>query len=176
VSAQAYARDVDDNISHLVEQLQRKRDRAKLLRRHDIPTGDGQLRPVGRPAVADKRLPLAVTRLLTAIYAQDFRRCSSGYRPHVGALDAVDKLPIKRQCGRYHWGVEADSTGFFDNIDHEGMIRMWAERIDDQALLRLIKKWLKAGVLDTDGQVLPPGTGTPQGGIVSPILAHVYLH
>jgi group II intron reverse transcriptase/maturase len=91
-------------------------------------------------------------------------------------LDAVDKLTIKRQFGRYNWVVEADIKGFFDNIDHEWMIRMLAERIDDRALLRLIKKWLKAGVLDTDGKVLHPATGTPQGGIVSPILANVYLH
>ena len=72
--------------------------------------------------------------------------------------------------------VEADIKGFFDNIDHDWMIRMLAERIDDRALLRLIRKWLKAGVLDTDGKVLHPVTGTPQGGIVSPILANVYLH
>ena len=176
VSAQAYERDLDDNISHLVEQLKRKSYRAKLVRRHYIPKGDGQLRPLGIPAVEDKLLQLAVTRLLTAIYEQDFLRCSDGYRPHIGALDAVDKLTIKRQFGRYNWVVEADIKGFFDNIDHDWMIRMLAERIDDQALLRLIKNWLKAGVLDTDGKVMHPVTGTPQGGIVSPILANVYLH
>lgn len=176
VSAQAYEQDLDANISDLVERLKRKRYRAKLVRRHYIPKGDGRLRPLGIPAVEDKLLQLAVTRLLTAIYEQDFLRCSYGYRPHMGALDAVDKLTIKLQFGRYNWVVEADIQGFFDNIDHEWMIRMLAERIDDRALLRLIKKWLKAGVLDTDGQVLHPVTGTPQGGIVSPILANVYLH
>ena len=124
----------------------------------------------------DELLQLAVTRILTAIDEQDFLRCSDGYRPHTGALDAVDKLTIKLQFGRYNWVVEADITGFFDNIDHEWMIRMLAERIDDRALLRLIQKWLKAGVLDTDGKVLHPVTGTPQGGVVSPILANVYLH
>jgi group II intron reverse transcriptase/maturase len=91
-------------------------------------------------------------------------------------LDAVDKLTIKRQFGRYNWVVEADIKGFFDNIDHEWRIRMLAERLDDRALLRVIKKWLKAGVRDTDGQVLQPATGTPQGGSVSPILANVSLH
>jgi group II intron reverse transcriptase/maturase len=174
VSAQAYEQDLDANISHLVERLQRKSYRAKLVRRHYIPKGEGTLRPLGIPAVEDKLLQLAVTRLLTAIYEQDFLRCSYGYRPHIGALDAVDKLTIKLQFGRYNWVVEADIKGFFDNIDHVWMIRMLAERIDDRALLRLIKKWLKAGVLDTDGQVLHPVTGTPQGGIVSPILANVY--
>jgi RNA-directed DNA polymerase len=119
---------------------------------------------------------LAVTRLRTAIDEQDFRRCRDGYRPHIGALDAVDKLTITRQCGRDNWVVEADIQGFFDAIDHAWMIRMVAERIEDRALLRLIKKWLKAGILDTDGKVRHPVTGTPQGGSVSPILAHVYLH
>ena len=176
VSAQAYEQDLDENISDLVERLKRKSYRAKLVRRHYIPKGDGQLRPLGIPAVEDKLLQLAVTRLLTAIYEQDFLRCSYGYRPHIGALDAVDKLTIKLQFGRYNWVVEADIKGFFDNIDHAWMMRMLAERIEDRALLWLIKKWLKAGVLDTDGQVLHPVTGTPQGGIISPILANVYLH
>lgn len=176
VSAQAYEQDLDENISDLVERLKRKSSRAKLVRRHYIPKGDGQLRPLGIPAVEDKLLQLAVTRILTAIYEQDFLRCSYGYRPHIGALDAVDKLTIKLQFGRYNWVVEADIKGFFDNIEHAWMIRMLAERIEDRALLWLIKKWLKAGVLDTDGQGLHPVTGTPQGGIISPILANVYLH
>jgi RNA-directed DNA polymerase len=126
--------------------------------------------------VADTRLPWAVTRLLTAIDEQDFRRCRDGYRPPMGAVDAVDTLTIKRQWGRYNGVVEAEMKGFFDTIGHEWMIRMVAERIDDRARLRLIKQWLNAGVLDTDGQGLPPVTGTPHGGIVAPILANVYRH
>jgi group II intron reverse transcriptase/maturase len=94
----------------------------------------------------------------------------------VGALDAVHQLTLTLQFGRYGWVVEADIRGFFDNLSHEWLLRMLAERIDDRALLWLIEKWLKAGVLDTDGQVLHPATGTPQGGIISPVLANVYLH
>ena len=175
-SAQAYEPHLDANIHHLVERLKQKRYRAKLVRRHYIPKGDGTQRPLGSPAVEDKLLQRAVARLLEAIYEQDFLRCSYGYRPHVGALEAVDTLTIKLQFDRYAWVVEADITKFFDTIDHDWMVRMWAERIDDGALLRLVQKWLKAGVLDTDGQVLHPVTGTPQGGTVSPILANGFLH
>jgi group II intron reverse transcriptase/maturase len=176
VSAQEYEQHLEENIHHLVERLKKKRYRAKLVRRHSLPKGDGTQRPLGIPAVEDTLLQLAVARLLEAIYEQDFLRCRSGYRPKVGALDAVDTRTIKLQFGRYAWVVEADIKKFFDTIDHAGMVRMLAERIDDGALLRLIQKWLKAGVLDTDGQVLHPVTGTPQGGTVSPILANVFLH
>jgi RNA-directed DNA polymerase len=93
-----------------------------------------------------------------------------------GALEAVDQLTVKLQFGAYHQIVEADIRGFFDNLSHEWLMRMLAERIDDEPILRLIKKWLKAGVLDTDGKVLRPEGGTPQGGIISPLLANVYLH
>jgi group II intron reverse transcriptase/maturase len=134
------------------------------------------MRPLGIPATEDKLLQLAVKRLLEAIYEQDFLPCSYGYRPRVGARQAVDQLTVQLQFGGYHQVVEADIKSFFDNLSHEWLMRMLAERIDDQAILRLIKKWLKAGVLDTDGKVLRPEGGTPQGGIISPLLANVYLH
>jgi len=176
VSAQEYEQDLGDNIQQLVERLKEKRYRAKLVRRQYIPKGNGKLRPLGIPATEDKLLQLAVKRLLEAIYEQDFMRCSYGYRPNVGALDAVDKLTIKLQFGKYNYVVEADIKGFFDNLDHEWLLEMVAERVDDKALLRLIRKWLKAGILETDGKVIHPVTGSPQGGIISPILANIYLH
>jgi len=176
VSAAEYEANLEENIHQLVEKLKRKSYRARLVRRHYIPKGDGGKRPLGIPAIEDKLLQLAVKRLLEAIYEQDFLSCSYGYRPRVGALEAVDQLTVKLQFGDYHQVVEADIKGFFDNLSHEWLMRMLAERIDDQAILRLIKRWLKAGVLDTDGKVLRPEGGTPQGGIISPILANVYLH
>ncbi len=176
VSAAEYEANLEENIRQLVERLKRKRYRAKLVRRQYIPKGEGRMRPLGIPAIEDKLLQLAVKRLLEAIYEQDFLSCSYGYRPRRGALDAVDQLTVQLQFGGYHHVVEADIKSFFDNLSHEWLMRMLAERIDDQAMLRLIKKWLKAGVLDTDGKVLRPEGGTPQGGIISPLLANVYLH
>ncbi|OGO75780.1 MAG: group II intron reverse transcriptase/maturase [Chloroflexi bacterium RIFOXYD12_FULL_57_15] len=176
VSAKEYEQNLDENIHQLVEDLKRKRYRAKHILRRYIPKGNGKFRPLGIPATQDKLLQVAVKRLLEAIFEQDFLPSSYGYRPGIGALDAVDKLNVKLQFGKYNYVVEADIKGFFDNLDHDWLLKMLAERVDDKALLWLIGKWLKAGVLDTDGKTLHPETGTPQGGIISPILANVYLH
>ena len=176
VSADEYEQNLDENIHQLVEDLKQKRYRAKLVLRRYIPKGNGKFRPLGILVIEDKLLQLAVKRILQAIYEQDFLNCSYGYRPNVSALDAVGKLAVKLQFGEYHYVVEADIKGFFDNLDKELLLNMLAERIDDKAMLWLIKKWLDAGVLDTDGKVLHPETGTQQGGIISPILANVYLH
>jgi len=175
-SAKEYEQNLEENIQQLVDELKRKRYRAKNVLRRNIPKGNGKFRRLGIPATQDKLLQIAVKRILEAIFEQDFLRCSYGYRPGVGALDAVDKLTLKLQFGKYNYVVEADIKGYFDNIDHTWLLKMVAERVNDKALLWLIEKWLKAGVLDTDGKVLHPATGTPQGGIISPILANVYLH
>src|SRR4029450_1394798 len=144
---------LEENIHQLVERLKRKSYRAKLVRRQYIPKGDGGKRPLGIPATEDRLLQLAVKRLLEAIYEQDFLSCSYGYRPLVGARTAGEELRLKRQFGGYRQLVEADIKDFFDNLSHEWLMRMLTERIDDEPFLRLIKKWLKAGVLDTDGKV-----------------------
>ena len=171
-----YQENLDENIADLVKRLKQKKYRAKLVRRRYIPKINGKLRPLGIPATDDKVLQFAVAKILEAIFEEDFLNVSYGYRPGTGPQDAVRDLTRKLQFGRYAHIVEADIKGFFDDIDHKWMIRMLEERVNDRPFLRLIQKWLKAGILDTSGKVIHPATGTPQGGIVSPILANVYLH
>ena len=145
VSAQAYARELTANIRGLVERLKQKRYRAKLVRRQWIPKGRDQLRPLGIPVVEDKLLPRAVACILTALCEPDFLRCSYGYRPHVGAREAVDKRTVKLQFGAYHHVVEVDLENYFGTIDHDWLVKMLEQRIDDRPFVRLIRKWRKAG-------------------------------
>lgn len=134
------------------------------------------MRPLGIPAIADKLLQLAVAKVLEAIYEQDFLSCSYGYRPRTGAHQDIKDLTGELKTGNYHVVVEADIKGFFNAINHDLLMDMLVRRIDDKPFLKLIRKWLKAGILETDGQVIHPLMGTPQGGSVSPILANIYLH
>jgi len=176
LTAQAYEQDLTANLSDLAERLKTKRYRTKLVRRCYIPKDNGGQRPLGIPALEDKLVQSACAKLLGAIYEQDFLPVSYGYRPGRDAKEAVTDLGFNLQYGRFGHVVEADIQGFFDNIDHDWLLEMLRLRIDDRAFLHLIRKWLKAGILDTDGQVLHPESGTPQGGLISPILANVYLH
>lgn len=177
VSAGEFEKNLEGNIRDLVEDLKGKRYRAKLVRRKYIPKGQGKMRPLGIPATRDKLLQLAVARILRAIWEPEFMRCSYGYRPGVGARDAVHQLTVKLQFGNYNYVVEADIRGFFDHVSHQWMVRMLEQRIDDKPFVGLIVKWLKAGVLEEDGRsIIRPQAGVPQGGIVSPVLANVYLH
>lgn len=176
LTAHAYAVNLQANITALAQRLKGKRYRAKLVRRCDIPKENGSERPLGIPALEDKLVQLACAKLLTAIYEQDFLDCSYGYRPGRGALGAVRDLTFDLQYGTYGYLVEADVKGFFDQLDHTRLLTMLRERVDDRAFLRLLRKWLKAGILETDGLVVHPESGSPQGGCISPVLANVYLH
>ena len=176
VTIAQYGEKLDDNIQRLVERLKGNAYRSRLIRRKYIPKGKGKERPLGIPVVEDRLLQAAVRLILEAIYEQDFLATSYGYRAKVGAQKAVGDLTYELQFGKYGYVVEADIKGFFDNIDHNWLIRMLAERVDDKPFLGLIDSWLKAGILERDGTILHPHAGTPQGGVISPILANLYLH
>jgi group II intron reverse transcriptase/maturase len=176
VTWQMYAQDLHANVKALVARLKAKQYRAKLVLRRYIPKGDDKLRPLGIPVIEDKLVQSGCARILIAIYEQDFLPVSYGYRPNRSAQDAVRDLTFDLQFGCYGHVVEADIQGFFDHMDHDWLLTMLQERIDDRAFLALIRKWLKAGILETDGQVVHPDTGCPQGGVISPVLANVYLH
>ncbi len=176
VTFQEYEQNLEDNLRQLVGRLKRKSYRARLVRRKYIPKGQGKLRPLGIPALEDKLLQCAVTQILLAIYEADFLPCSYGYRPGRGPHQAVRELTDELYWGKHNFVVEADIKGFFDHLQHDKLLQMLGRRINDGALLRLIRKWLKAGILEEDGRVIHPELGTPQGGVISPVLANVYLH
>jgi len=170
-----YGERLAEHVAELVERVKKGLYRTKLVLRRFIPKPGRKIRPLGIPATEDKLLQTAVARILEAIYEPIFKACSFGYRPKRGARDAVKEISTKLQFGGFNYIVEADIRGFFDAIDHEKLMEMLKEKIDDKPFLGLIKKWLKAGVLE-EGMVIDPTAGTPQGGIVSPILANIYLH
>lgn len=176
ISAEEYGQNLAENICQLVEKLKKGNYHAKLVRRHYIPKRDGKMRPLGIPAVEDKLLQYAVLQILQAIFEGDLLPSTFGYRPNRGAKEAVNELQQELWSKPYQHVVEADIKGYFDSINHEWMVKMLEERIHDRAFIRLIKKWLKAGVLEPDGKVIHPVTGTPQGGIISPMLANIYMH
>lgn len=176
VKVSTFKASLSDNITRLNEALRNKSYRCADIKRVFIPKANGKQRPLGLPTVDDKIVQQGVSQLLQNIWEQDFLPNSYGYRPNKSAHQAVQSLGLNLQYGRYGYIVEADIKGFFDNMDHDWLIRMLEERIDDKALLNLIKQWLKARVKSADGKLDKPASGTPQGGVISPVLANIYLH
>jgi group II intron reverse transcriptase/maturase len=177
VTAREYEENLVENIIDLEKRLKEKRYKAKLVRRVYIPKGKNKLRPLGIPVLEDKLVQMAAAKILVAIYEQDFLSSSWGYRPEIGPVDAVKDVTKSLMTGKFGYIVDADITGFFDNIVHEWMERMLEQRIADRSFIRLIKKWMKAGIIDELKEIiLHPEKGTPQGSIVSPVLSNIYLH
>jgi group II intron reverse transcriptase/maturase len=175
VTHREYERNLFDNLADLEKRLKEKRYRAKLVKRVFIPKSNGKLRPLGIPALEDKIVQYVVREILQTLFEPLFLDCSYAYRPKRSAKMAAENLRDELMS-QYTWVVESDISGFFDNVDHEWMLKMLERRINDKALIGLIRKWLRAGVLQPDGAVEHPERGTPQGSIVSPILANIYLH
>ncbi len=175
VTWEAYGENLRANVADLHTRLQSGRYRALPSRRQYIPKPDGRQRPLGIAALEDKVAQQALVTVLNQIYEVDFKGFSYGFRPRRGAHDALDALSVGLTERPIQWVLDADIQSFFDCVDHDWMLRFLEHRIGDPRVLRLIRKWLRAGVSE-DGAWSPTTTGTPQGAVLSPLLANVYLH
>ncbi len=176
-SADEFSANLEGNLRALLDGAKSGTYRAPPVRRVHIPKGDGsKTRPIGIPTYADKVLQRAVAMLLEPIYEEDFYDFSYGFRPELSAHDALAALRKQIESMRSGaWVLDVDIRGFFDTLDHAKLRDLLRQRVTDGVVTRLIGKWLNAGVLE-GGVVHHPATGTPQGGVISPLLANIYLH
>jgi RNA-directed DNA polymerase len=174
-NAEDYARDLENNLASLLTRFRKGTYYAPPVKRVHIPKGDGRMRPIGIPTFEDKVLQRAVAMVLGAIYEQDFHPGSYGFRPGRSAHDALQAVWDATTRIGGGWVLEVDIRAFFDTLDHAALRGFLDKRVSDGVMRRAIDKWLKAGVLEA-GVVTQPDEGTPQGGVVSPVLANVYLH
>ena len=175
-SAEDYAANLEGNLRSLLDRAKSGTYQAPPVRRVHIPKGSGsETRPIGIPTFEDKLLQRAVAMVLEAVYEQDFLDCSYGFRPRRSAHHALDALQHQAMVMGGGWVIEVDIRKFFDTIGHDHLRQFLRRRVHDGVLLRLIGKWLNAGVLE-NGSIVRPEEGSPQGGVISPILANVYLH
>ena len=172
---QDYASGLEERLQALHSRVHCGTYRALPVRRRFIPKPDGQQRPLGIAALEDKIVQRAVVTVLNAIYEEDFLGFSYGFRPGRGQHDALDALCVAIKGKRVNWILDADIKGFFDAVDHSWLLRFVKHRVGDERITRLVGKWLKAGVLE-DGQWCASEQGTPQGAVISPLLANIYLH
>ena len=172
---QDYEADLDRRIEDLSDRVHRGAYRAQPSRRRYIPKPDGRQRPLAVAALEDKIVQRATTALLNAIYEEEFLGFSYGFRPGRGQHDALDALHVGIDSRKVNHILDADIAGFFDAVSQDWLIRFVEHRIGDPRIIRLIRKWLKAGVLE-DGVVTTSERGTGQGSVVSPLLANIYLH
>jgi hypothetical protein len=174
-TAQEYATNLEQNLQSLMDQLKSGRYRALPVRRHYIDKSDGGKRALGIPSFEEKVARRSIAMLLEPIYEHDFRDCSFGFRTGRNAHQALQVIRRGILGQRARWVLEVDVRKYFDSIDHAKLRELLARRVTDGVVRRLIDKWLKAGVMER-GQLSFPGTGTPQGGVISPALSNVFLH
>ncbi len=175
VTWDAYGQNLEENLQGLLARVNSGAYRASPSRRAYIEKADGRLRPLGIATLEDKILQRAVVEVLNAIYEVDFLGFSYGFRPGRRPHDALDALTVGIERKKVNWVLDADVEEFFTNLDHDWLTRFLEHRIADKRVLRLIRKWLNAGVIE-DGEWMASETGAPQGASVSPLLANIYLH
>ncbi len=175
VTAEEYAENLEGNLKGLHERLRKGRYVAPPVERVWIDKVDGGKRPIGKPAFEDKIVQRAVVMLLGAVYEKEFYDFSHGFREGHSQHQALQELLEQCQQKKIGWIVDADVSGFFDNLDHGKLREIIKQRVNDGGILRLIGKWLKAGVQEGKN-LMYPERGTPQGGVVSPMLSNIYLH
>jgi group II intron reverse transcriptase/maturase len=174
-TAKQFEQNLEGNLASLLDRFKAGTYRAPPVRRVHIPKGDGRTRPIGIPTLEDKVLQRAVVMLLEPIYEHDFKDCSYGFRPGRSAHMALETLWPKLMEVGGGWVFEVDIRSFFDSVDHARLREILDKRVRDGVIRRAIDKWLKAGVLEL-GVLRHSESGTPQGGVISPLLANVYLH
>ncbi len=175
-TAAGYEANLEENLQSLLDRAKSGRYRAPAVRRVHIPKGTGkETRPLGIPTFEDKVLQRAVLMVLEEVYEQDFLDCSYGFRRGRSAHDAIKELWKRTMNVRGGWVVEVDIRKYFDTVVHRHLREIFGQRVRDGVLVRLIGKWLNAGVME-DGRLWFPRQGTPQGGVISPLLANLYLH
>jgi len=170
-----YGTNFEENLKNLSERLRKGSYKARAVKRTYIPKSDGRQRPLGIPALEDKIVQKSMVEVLNAVYEVDFLGFSYGFRPERNQHNALDAVVEAIEGRKVNWVLDVDIRGFFDAIDHEWLIRFIEHRIKDRRVIRHIRKWLNAGVME-DGQWNKTEKGTPQGGNISPLLANIYLH
>ena len=175
VTWEQYRKGLEQRLESLHERLHKGAYRAQPSKRVYIPKPDGRMRPLGIAALEDKIVQHAVGKVISSIYEEDFLGFSYGFRPGRSQHDALDALAVGLGRRKVNWVLDADIRGFFDTISHKWMVRFIEHRIADRRIIRLVRKWLRAGVSE-DGKWSETKVGTPQGAVISPLLANIYLH